>query len=194
MVFGRRGFDINRPHGSIYYGVGDSALNASPFSLTGQPIEKPGYLQNSFGGSVGGPLNIPHIYHGGTQDFLFHQLQRQARGESFRSVFDGADSAGAARKLFRRLHTLLAERRAAGTDFQSRTNAAVRQYARFRKSIRWRRDCCNIFLCRTCRGFPELSLRDFREQRQRRSERSREPHLRRSARGSAPRRWPQRSA
>ena len=71
MVFGRRGFDINRPHGSIYYGVGDAALNASPFSITGQPVEKPGYLQNSFGGSVGGPLNIPHIYHGGTKTFYF---------------------------------------------------------------------------------------------------------------------------
>jgi trimeric autotransporter adhesin len=69
--FGRRGFDINRPHGSLYYGVGDSALNASPFSLTGQPTEKPVYLQNSFGGSVGGPLNIPHIYHGGTKTFYF---------------------------------------------------------------------------------------------------------------------------
>jgi uncharacterized membrane protein YgcG len=69
--FGRRGFDINRPHGSVYYGVGDSALNAAPYSLTGQPSEKPGYLQNSFGGSVGGPLNIPHIYHGGTKTFYF---------------------------------------------------------------------------------------------------------------------------
>jgi hypothetical protein len=69
--FGRRGFDINRPHGSLYYGVGDSALNASPFSITGQPTEKPGYLQNSFGGSVGGPLNIPHIYHGGSKTFYF---------------------------------------------------------------------------------------------------------------------------
>ena len=69
--FGRRGFDINRPHGSIYYGIGDSALNASPFSITGQPTEKPAYLQNSFGGSVGGPLNIPHIYHGGTKTFYF---------------------------------------------------------------------------------------------------------------------------
>jgi len=68
---GRRGFDINRPHGSLYYGVGDSALNASPFALTGQPTEKPAYLQNSFGGSVGGPLNIPHIYHGGTKTFYF---------------------------------------------------------------------------------------------------------------------------
>ena len=71
MLFGRRGFDSNRPHGSLYYGVGDSALNASPFSLTGQPTEKPAYLQNSFGGSVGGPLNIPPIYHGGSKTFYF---------------------------------------------------------------------------------------------------------------------------
>jgi hypothetical protein len=71
MTFGRRGFDSNRPHGSLYYGVGDSALNASPYSLTGQPTEKPPYLQNSFGGSVGGPLNIPHIYHGGAKTFYF---------------------------------------------------------------------------------------------------------------------------
>jgi hypothetical protein len=81
MVFGRRGFDINRPHGSIYYGVGDSALNASPFSLTGQPTEKPGYLQNSFGGSVGGPLNIPHIYNGGSKTFYFINYNGR-RGEN----------------------------------------------------------------------------------------------------------------
>ena len=70
-VFGRRGFDINHPHGSIYYGIGDSALNAAPYSLTGQPSVKPAYLQNSFGGSIGGPLNIPHIYQGGTKTFYF---------------------------------------------------------------------------------------------------------------------------
>jgi len=69
--FGRRGFDINRPHGSLYYSVGDSALNAAPYSLSGQPTEKPAYLQNGFGGSVGGPLNIPHIYHGGSKTFYF---------------------------------------------------------------------------------------------------------------------------
>ncbi len=59
--FGRRGFDSNQPHGSVYYGIGDSALNASPYSLTGAPKENPSYVQNSFGGSVGGPLNIPHL-------------------------------------------------------------------------------------------------------------------------------------
>jgi len=71
MLFGRRGFDINRPHGSIYYGIGDSALNAAPYSLTGQPVIKPGYEQSNFGGSIGGPLNIPKIYHGGDKTFFF---------------------------------------------------------------------------------------------------------------------------
>lgn len=70
-ITGRRGFDINHPHGSIYYGVGDGALNAAPYSLTGAPVIKPAYLQNSFGGSLGGPLNIPHIYHGGAKTFFF---------------------------------------------------------------------------------------------------------------------------
>ena len=69
--FGRRGFDVNHPHGSIYYGLGDSALNAAPYALTGEPILNPSYVQNSFGGSVGGPLNIPHIYNGGSKTFYF---------------------------------------------------------------------------------------------------------------------------
>jgi hypothetical protein len=80
-ITGRRGFDINHPHGSIYYGIGDSALNASPYALAGEPATKPGYLQNSFGGSVGGPLNIPKIYHGGTKTFFFVNYNGK-RGEN----------------------------------------------------------------------------------------------------------------
>jgi hypothetical protein len=80
-VFGRRGFDINKPHGSIYYGIGDSALNAAPYSLTGQPVIKPSYEQNSFGGSIGGPLNIPKIYHGGDKTFFFVNYNGK-RGEN----------------------------------------------------------------------------------------------------------------
>jgi TonB dependent receptor-like, beta-barrel len=55
----------------VYYELGDDALDASPYSLTGQPVNKPGYLQNHFGASLGGPLNIPHIYNGGTKTFFF---------------------------------------------------------------------------------------------------------------------------
>jgi trimeric autotransporter adhesin len=81
MLFGRRGFDINKPHGSIYYGIGDSALNAAPYSLTGQPVIKPAYEQNNFGGSIGGPLNIPKIYHGGDKTFFFVNYNGK-RGEN----------------------------------------------------------------------------------------------------------------
>ncbi|HEV2491205.1 MAG TPA: TonB-dependent receptor [Candidatus Acidoferrales bacterium] len=66
---GRRGFD--QPHGAIFYTLGDSALDASPYSLTGQPVRKPGFVQHQFGATLGGPLNIPKIYKGGMKNFFF---------------------------------------------------------------------------------------------------------------------------
>ncbi len=38
-------------------------------------------MQNSFGGSIGGPLNIPHIYHGGAKTFFFSNYNGK-RGEN----------------------------------------------------------------------------------------------------------------
>jgi trimeric autotransporter adhesin len=81
MTFGGRRFDVNHPHGSIYYGIGDSGLNAAPYALAGEPPSNPAYVQNSFGGSVGGPLNIPKIYHGGTKTFFFANYNGK-RGEN----------------------------------------------------------------------------------------------------------------
>ena len=70
--FGGRGRpDFNKPHGTVYYSVGDSALNAAPYSLSGAPSSKPSYIQNRFGVAIGGPLNIPKIYHGGEKTFFF---------------------------------------------------------------------------------------------------------------------------
>jgi hypothetical protein len=46
-------------HGAAYFTLRNSALDASPFSLTGQPILKPAYAHNRFGGMAGGPLKIP---------------------------------------------------------------------------------------------------------------------------------------
>lgn len=72
MLGGGRGrFNFNRPHGTIYYMAGDSALDAAPYSLTGTPQPKPSYQQNRFGGALGGPLNIPKIYNGGQKTFFF---------------------------------------------------------------------------------------------------------------------------
>jgi hypothetical protein len=68
---GMRGFNANKPHGSLFYSYDGSALDAKPFSLNGQPVDKASYNQNRFGATIGGPLNIPHIYKGGTKTFIF---------------------------------------------------------------------------------------------------------------------------
>ena len=70
-IGGRGRFNFNQPHGSFYYNLGDSAFDATPYSVTGQPSGKAQYVQQRFGATVGGPLNIPHIYKGGTKTFFF---------------------------------------------------------------------------------------------------------------------------
>ncbi len=59
-------------HGTVYYSANDAALNAAPFSLTGEPSPNPAYLQQRFGGNVGGPLIIPHVYNGSKTFFFLH--------------------------------------------------------------------------------------------------------------------------
>jgi hypothetical protein len=68
---GMRGFNANKAHGSIFYNYGGSGLDAKSYSLNGQPESKASYNQSRFGVTIGGPLNIPHIYNGGTKTFIF---------------------------------------------------------------------------------------------------------------------------
>ena len=68
---GRNRFNMNQPHGNLFYSTDNSALDAKAYSLTGAASAKPDYMQQRFGASVGGPLNIPHIYNGGTKTFFF---------------------------------------------------------------------------------------------------------------------------
>jgi hypothetical protein len=94
---GRGRFNINQPHGSVYYSVQDGGLNASPFSVTGEPTSKPSFITNTFGGSFGGPLNIPKIYNGGTKAFFFVNYNG-SRGETpfdeFSTVPTAAERSG----------------------------------------------------------------------------------------------------
>lgn len=57
--------------GNAFYTIGNSVLNARPYSFTAgvEPV-KAGYASNRFGISIGGPLMIPHLF---TSDktFLF---------------------------------------------------------------------------------------------------------------------------
>jgi hypothetical protein len=78
---GRGRFDINRPHGSVYYSVGDSALDAAPYALSNSSVDKASYMRQRFGASLGGPLNIPGIYKGGSKTFFFVNYNG-SRGDS----------------------------------------------------------------------------------------------------------------
>jgi len=69
--FGRGGFNLNQPHGNLYFYDDTAALDARPYSLTGIPLPKADYNQLRFGAYVGGPLNIPKIFNGGNKTFFF---------------------------------------------------------------------------------------------------------------------------
>ena len=56
----------DRPRGGASYQVGGSPLDAAPYSLTGNPVTKPNYLQQRFTGSIGGQFKIPKLFDLGT--------------------------------------------------------------------------------------------------------------------------------
>ncbi len=81
--------NARRGPGSMYQGdlsfiLDNSALDARPYSLTGQNTEKPAYDHLRAGGSFGGPLLIPHLLHGQGQFFVNYQATR-SRNDSTNS-------------------------------------------------------------------------------------------------------------
>ena len=66
-----RGLNINQPHGFVYFSDDDASFDAKPYSLTGMNEPKANYNFARFGANVGGPLNIPKIFNGGSKWFFF---------------------------------------------------------------------------------------------------------------------------
>jgi trimeric autotransporter adhesin len=73
IMIGRlgRNFNVNRPHGFLYFQDGNSALDARPYSLSGIATDKATYNQARFGANIGGPLNLPKVFNGGNKWFFF---------------------------------------------------------------------------------------------------------------------------
>jgi hypothetical protein len=63
FIGNRRNAGRGQIHGSFFYSLGDSAFDAAPFSLNGQANTKAAFEQNRFGFNVGGPLEIPKLFH-----------------------------------------------------------------------------------------------------------------------------------
>jgi len=61
----------NRIHGSFYELHRDSSLDAANFFENLHGVPKAPFVWNEFGGTIGGPISIPHIYDGRNRTFFF---------------------------------------------------------------------------------------------------------------------------
>jgi hypothetical protein len=69
-----RGFNPGQPHGAIFWIGSNSALNAEPFALTGQPQEQPASGTNRFGITFMSAPYIPHLTKPSGKDTVFLTL------------------------------------------------------------------------------------------------------------------------
>jgi hypothetical protein len=94
--FGGRG-GAQRLQGSANYTLGGSMLDATPYALNGRTVQKPEYVQQRFGESIGGPLRIPAIISGGTRtSFFFSHTGNRSRNpvDSYSTVPSPAERSG----------------------------------------------------------------------------------------------------
>jgi len=63
----------NNLHGDVWEYFRNTDLDANIFFANGQPV--PGYHQNQFGATLGGPVYIPKIYNGRNRTFFFVDYQ-----------------------------------------------------------------------------------------------------------------------
>jgi hypothetical protein len=88
---------VNRVRFSFYDRYSNSALDAKPYSITGNQVPKPSFYDERFGGNLGGPLKIPHIYNGSDRTYFFvnyqHEIQSSAL-DTYSTVPTAAERSG----------------------------------------------------------------------------------------------------
>ncbi|MGA2084439.1 MAG: TonB-dependent receptor [Terracidiphilus sp.] len=72
-----RGFNPGQPHGAIYWNGRNSALNAEPFALRGQPQQQPPSGTNQFGITFMSAPYIPKLTKPSSKDMVFLTLSGQ---------------------------------------------------------------------------------------------------------------------
>ncbi len=75
----------NKFHGALYEFVRNDAFGANDFFNNRAGSPKPPFRMNQFGGSIGGPVDIPKVYHGRNRTFFFanYEATRWRRGAVF---------------------------------------------------------------------------------------------------------------
>jgi hypothetical protein len=65
----------NQVHGDVYEFHRNSALNANNWFSNRAGRAIPDFTRNVFGGVIGGPVEIPHVYHGKDKTFFFYDYE-----------------------------------------------------------------------------------------------------------------------
>ncbi len=85
-MFGGRGRmnrqAVNRVRFSFYDRFDTSAWDARPYSITGTEVPKPNFWDERFGGNIGGPLKIPHLYNGSDKTYFFINYQHDTQSSA----------------------------------------------------------------------------------------------------------------
>jgi trimeric autotransporter adhesin len=68
---------VNRVRFTVFDRYTNSVFNARPFSITGVNSPKVGTYDERVGGTMGGPLKIPHIYNGSDKTYFFANYQHE---------------------------------------------------------------------------------------------------------------------
>jgi hypothetical protein len=68
---------VNRIRFSFFDRYENSAFDARPYSITGAPRPKVSHYDERVGGSLGGPLRLPHVYDGKDKTFFFLNYQHE---------------------------------------------------------------------------------------------------------------------
>jgi hypothetical protein len=94
-AFGNNRFRRSLYNGSVGLNFANSALNARPFSLTGQDTPRSPYTQVTGLLALGGPLNIPHVMPRGPNVTLNYQWTRNSSASTYTGrVPSAAERAG----------------------------------------------------------------------------------------------------
>jgi hypothetical protein len=73
----------SRYHGGVFEYLQNQALDANPYGFSGKA---PKHF-NTFGGSLGGPLSIPHLYNGKDKTFFFFDYEGNRRSTAVAEQF-----------------------------------------------------------------------------------------------------------
>ena len=72
----------NQLHGSLFETARNNAIGIARGRNNPSNYVAPQYIRNEFGGSVGGPIVIPHLYHGRNKTFFFFAYERYSLAQS----------------------------------------------------------------------------------------------------------------